>query len=217
MCPVKNIFKILTIFFLSFFGVANITFAQNLIGQEKATTYLRWNFFTGRDQLQFSKKGNKVVIKILNSDLYSNLKDELATLAVDPSYIVKINYGSAADVGSSNGMTIEVELKNENVEMFSFYRERDKKYVVDFWIDGDTVSFNKSSVKKEVEVAKVETEKENPVEVTPLPVSLPEKTNNPPVAKVSKAKTKKNKSSKKSKSRFGSESKGRQSPFSFCC
>lgn len=151
MCPVKKFFKFLTIFFVSIFILENFSFAQSIVDQEKATTYLRWNFFTGRDQLQFNKKGNKVVIRTLNTELYNNLKAELLSLKIDPSYIKNVAYKeSDSDSASANALAIEIELKNDNVEMFSFYRERDKKYVVDFWIDGDTVSLNKAAVKKPI-------------------------------------------------------------------
>ena len=83
MCPIKKIFKYLTIFFVSLFVTVNISLAEALINQEKASTYLRWNFFIGRDQLQFNKKGNKVFIKTLNTDIYKNLKDELTSLKID--------------------------------------------------------------------------------------------------------------------------------------
>lgn len=149
MCPLKKCFKILTIFIVLFTLMENFSFAENLIDQEKASTYLRWNFFTGRDQLQFNKKGNKVVIRTLNADLFSNLKTELTSLKTDDSYIKGINYKEVdSEIGATNAMAIEVELKSDNVEMFSFYRERDKKYVVDFWMDGDSVTLNKASVKK---------------------------------------------------------------------
>jgi hypothetical protein len=152
MCPIKNTFKFLTVFFISLFVLENISFAQALIDQEKASTYLRWNFFTGRDQLQFNKKGNKVIIKTLNNEIYKNLKDELANLKADQSYIKKIGFNdSDSEASASNAMAIEIELKNDNVEMFSFYRERDKKYVVDFWMDGDTVTLNKAAIKKPVD------------------------------------------------------------------
>ena len=175
MCPIKKVFKFLmiSIVCLSFFE--NHSFAQALIGQEKAATYLRWNFFTGRDQLQFNKKGNKVLIKTLNSELYNNIKTELTSLKLEQSYIKTINY-KESDSASTNAMTVEVELKNENVEMFSFYRERDKKYVVDFWVDGDSVTLNKAAVKKTTEDApNVET---SPPEkavntIEEQPVSLP--------------------------------------------
>ncbi|MGZ3786878.1 MAG: tetratricopeptide repeat protein [Bacteriovorax sp.] len=147
----KKFFKFLTIFFVSIFILENISFAQALIDQEKATTYLRWNFFTGRDQLQFNKKGNKVVIRTLNNDLYSHLKEELLSLKIDPAYIKGVSYKESDSEGPSSSLAIEIELKNDNVEMFSFYRERDKKYVVDFWMDGDTVTLNKAAVKKSVD------------------------------------------------------------------
>ncbi|MBC7539026.1 MAG: tetratricopeptide repeat protein [Bacteriovorax sp.] len=163
----------------------NISFAQSIMDQEKASTYLRWNFFTGRDQLQFNKKGNKVVIKTLNNDLYKNLKEELASLKIDQSYIKGINYKeSDTEANSASALAIEIELKNDNVEMFSFYRERDKKYVVDFWMDGDTVSLNKAAIKKPIEEDQV-------VDVTSKPLPIV-----PVITKAPKTKVKKNQANK---------------------
>ena len=146
-CPLRKFFKFLTIVFICSFILENSATAQALLGQEKATTYLRWNLFTGRDQLQFSKVGNKVVIKTLNTDLFNELKNELVDVKLDPLYLNKIEFiNSASGSGALNAMAIEIELKNTNVEMFSFYRERDKKYVVDFWIDGkDSVNLNSAA------------------------------------------------------------------------
>lgn len=181
MCPVNKIFKSLTIFFISLFLLENISFAQVLVDQEKATTYLRWNFFTGRDQLHFNKKGNKVIVKTLNNDLYKNLKDELSAFKIDPTYIVGISYKeSGLEANTANALVIEVELKNDNVEMFSFYRERDKKYVVDFWVDGDTVSLNKAAVQKPVE-EELSDVSSVPEKAVPAPV----------IVKLSKPRTKK--------------------------
>jgi TolA-binding protein len=185
MCPVKKFFKYLTIFFLSLIVLENISFAQAIMDQEKASTYLRWNFFTGRDQLQFNKKRNIVVIKTLNNDLYKNLKEELASLKIDQSYIKGINYKeSDTEANSASAMAIEIELKNDNVEMFSFYRERDKKYVVDFWMDGDTVTLNKAAIKKPIEEDQV-------VDVTAKPLPIV-----PTVTKAPKSKMKKNQANK---------------------
>lgn len=186
MCSVKKIFKFLTIFLISLFVLENISFAQALMDQEKASTYLRWNFFTGRDQLQFNKKANIVVIKTLNNDLYKNLKDELSSLKIDQSYIKGISYKeSESEANTANAMAIEIELKNDNVEMFSFYRERDKKYVVDFWMDGDTVTLNKAAIKKPVE----EDQQVEEVTAKALPVA-------PAITKALRPKTKKSLSSK---------------------
>jgi TolA-binding protein len=194
MCPVKKFFKFLTIFFVSIFILENFSFAQAVVDQEKATTYLRWNFFTGRDQLQFNKKGNKVVIRTLNTELYNNLKAELLSLKIDPSYIKGVSYKeSDADSASANALAIEIELKNDSVEMFSFYRERDKKYVVDFWMDGDTVSLNKAAVKKPMNDESTSAEE---VVQAPAPV--------PVVAVAPKAKIKKAKAAIKKDSKEAS-------------
>lgn len=159
MCPLKKFFKFLTILFVVSFSLVNSAGAQALLDQEKATTYLRWNLFTGRDQLQFTKVGNKVVIKTLNTELFNNLKNELAGVNLDPQYLNKISF--VENSNGSNAMAVEVELKSESVEMFSFYRERDKKYVIDFWTDGgDAVSLNRAAVLKPAEkVAEKSTEK----------------------------------------------------------
>lgn len=157
----------MTILFVVSTVLENNAEAQALLDQEKATTYLRWNLFTGRDQLQFSKVGNKVVIKTLNAELFNNLKNELADVKLDPQYLNKIEFKENASGGSSlNAMAVEVELKNDNVEMFSFYRERDKKYVVDFWMDGgDAVTLGKAAVLKPAEEA---TNASEVVKVTPV-------------------------------------------------
>ena len=147
MCPVKKFINFLTIFFIMFISLENFSDAQSILDQEKASTYLRWNLFTGRDQLQFDKKGNKVTIRTLNSGVYASIKGELSQLKTDATYIKNVSYFDQDPV-LANVSTIEVELVNDNVEMFSFYRERDKKYVLDFWVDGDSVSLKKAALKK---------------------------------------------------------------------
>jgi TolA-binding protein len=150
----------------------NFSYAQSIVNQEKATTYLRWNFFTGRDQLQFSKLNNKVLIKTLNSELYRNLKEELSAFKVDPKYVTGVNFKELNnEENAANAMTVEVELKSENVEMFSFYRERDKKYVVDFWMDGESVSLSKLTAKKDEDK---DNDKERDQSTSPDVVSLKE-------------------------------------------
>jgi len=139
------LFKFLTISLFAFsFGV-QISEAA-VFDQEKTSTYLRWNLFTSRDQLIYQKKGQSVFLKTLNQGLYQSLKEELSKLAANNSYISDIKF---LDVdNATQSYAIQIDLKEENIETFSFYREREKKYVVDFWVDGDSVSLNKASVLK---------------------------------------------------------------------
>ncbi len=192
MCPLK-FFKFLTMAIVISLTLANSASAQALLDQEKATTYLRWNLFTGRDQLQFTKVGNKVIIKTLNAELFNNLKNELAEVKLDSQYLNKIDFKESANgANAQNAMAVEVELKNENVEMFSFYRERDKKYVIDFWTDSsDSVSSNKAAVLKPVEnaVSASEVEKVTPKVVAPRIEIAPKSTEPKIVAAKSKTTT----------------------------
>ena len=156
--------KVLTsaIFVLIFF--VNLALAENHLAQEKAATYLRWNLFAGRDQLQFSKNGAIVSIKTINEELYKSIKEELSNLKIEETYIKKISYKEHDPI--SHAESIEVELINASVEMFSFYREREKKYVVDFWIDGDTVTLSKAALQRPVDISPEEKiEAENKAEL----------------------------------------------------
>lgn len=157
---IARIIKILTIAIVVSLSLVNIAYAVQIFSQEKSTTYLRWNLFTNRDQLQFNKVANKVVVKTLNSSVYDAIKIEFQDMNFEPTYIKEVVFKDIDPV--SNAYTFEIVLKDENVEMFNFYREREKKYVVDFWKDGDSTSLSKMTkqevppVKEPVAVVKEE-------------------------------------------------------------
>jgi hypothetical protein len=161
MCPkflltkfVNLLFKFLTLAAISLFLTANISHAlENVFSQEKSQTYLRWNFFSNRDQIQFTKKAGKLIVKTLNSNLHETLKAELESTSFEDNYIKELKFNDADS--SSNSFSFEIVFVDEHVESFSFYREREKKYVIDFWKDGETVTLSKKAVVEE-NVDKVE-------------------------------------------------------------
>jgi hypothetical protein len=114
--------KVLTSAILVAFACANIALAENRLSQEKASTYLRWNLFTGRDQLQFSKNGVTVTIKTLNEDLFKSIKEEASNLKIEDSYIKKISFKENDQ--NNSAQSIEVELQNDSVEMLQRAREK---------------------------------------------------------------------------------------------
>lgn len=138
-------FNLLTLSSILFIFTANFAQAGSIFGQEKTNTYLRWNLFSNRDQLQINRVGSKVLIKTLNYNLFQNLKMEFQATQFEANYISHIKYN---DQDQNNVYVIDINLKNENVEIFSFYREREKKYVVDFWVEGDAASITKIDNKK---------------------------------------------------------------------
>jgi len=142
-------FNLLTLSSILFLFTANNAIAGTIFGQEKTSTYLRWNLFSNRDQLQINRVGSKVLIKTLNFNLFQSLKEEFQATQFESNYIADVKYN---EQDSNNVFSIDITLKNENVEIFSFYREREKKYVVDFWVEGDASSITKIESKKSAEV-----------------------------------------------------------------
>lgn len=121
---------------LACFAVS-ISHAQ-LFNPENGKTHLRWNLFAGKEQLVIAKRGDKLTLKTLNPSLFTELKAEIDKAAKDQRYIKETRFIVPQE--KNNVSTIEVTLASPEVEVFSFYRDRDKKFVVDFWMDVDKLS-----------------------------------------------------------------------------
>ena len=109
-----------------------LTHTLKFFNLENGKTHLRWNLFAGKEQIVISKRGDKLAIKTLNPVLFKSLKKEVTQAIADDRYIKKVRF---VEPGVNNVSTVEVDLFSSEVEVFSFYRERDKKYVIDFWSD----------------------------------------------------------------------------------
>lgn len=120
------------------------TLSSGIVQQEKTSNYNRMIFFAGRDQLNFKKNGATIQIRTLNEELFQSLKSELESVIAESTYVSKVS--TFKDEGNTNAFVINFELKNSNVEMFSFYREREKKYVLDMWLDGEETTLSKMKV-----------------------------------------------------------------------
>lgn len=176
-----NLIKVLTLKLLLIgvlFSCSEI-FAQ-VLNQEIAKTHLRWNVFTDKENLIIEKRGNKLFLKTLNTNFFNQVKDSLVKVNGYSKYIGDIKY--LEPTTANNVSTIEIDLKTSKVDVFNFYRERDKRHVLDFWIEGsDEEAFadaqeekpeNKKVVKKatpkvvkkEVNFLKKETPKEKILE-----------------------------------------------------
>jgi CRISPR/Cas system-associated endoribonuclease Cas2 len=125
-------FKILTM------SVALLVAGENLaqvIKQVSSKAHLRWNVSAPKDHISLRKKGNHLFIKTLNNKLYESLKDDLSKLELNKAYITNVTYKEPDE--RNNVPSIDVELASDSVEHFTFYRDREKQYIVDFWVDAD--------------------------------------------------------------------------------
>ncbi len=125
----------------------------DIIDQENLKTHLRWNLVVPRDQFFIVKRDQTLFIETVNLELFESLAGEIARLKTNGQYIEGISYSK--DNFPAKPATISVKLKDPSVELFSFYRDADKKYILDFWINTDLVTEKSAAFKKPLEVPPV--------------------------------------------------------------
>ncbi|MCK5884513.1 MAG: hypothetical protein KAG61_12555, partial [Bacteriovoracaceae bacterium] len=141
----KNLIKILT-FTIAMVAFSGQAFSAQILNQVKFKTHLRWNIFADKKDVFVSKKGTSVIIKTLNMNIFDQLKKDVELVKAGNRYLNRVVVNNinveAGMVGS-----IAVKLTNEEVELFSFYRDSEKKHVLDFWIDQDAVKTKAAAIK----------------------------------------------------------------------
>jgi len=123
--------KLLTLFITTLVVLLSVseTFSQ-VMNQEKAQTHLRWNIFTDKENLVIEKRGTRLLLKTLNTTFFNEIAAKIKTLPQENRYIKSVKVSVPGE--TNNVSTIEVVMADE-VEVFSFFRDRDKKHVFDFW------------------------------------------------------------------------------------
>jgi len=135
---------LMTVFCCSIF-TAQIALAE-IFNQEALKTHLRWNLLVPKDQFFINKKEGVLNIETVNLELFHTLAGEMAKLNADGQYIESISYSK--ENFPAKPATVSVKLKDPSVELFSFYRDADKKYILDFWINTDLVTEKTAAFKK---------------------------------------------------------------------
>jgi tetratricopeptide (TPR) repeat protein len=118
----------------------------DVFSQENLKTHLRWNLTVPRDQFFINKKEGVLQIETVNLEMFKTLAGELAKAKNNGQYIDDISYSK--DNFPAKPATITIKLKDPSVELFSFYRDSDKKYILDFWINTDLISEKTAAFKK---------------------------------------------------------------------
>jgi tetratricopeptide (TPR) repeat protein len=158
----------------------------DVINQENFKTHLRWNLVVPRDQVVIVKRDRTLQLETLNLQLFETVSNEVSKLKLNNQYVESVSYSK--ENFPARPATVFVKLKDPSVELFSFYRDADKKYILDFWINTDLVpeqapaQFKKPLPLPEVVVAPV---KPKPVMAKQNPL-LSRKSKLLPVVEVSK-------------------------------
>ncbi|MBY0515702.1 MAG: hypothetical protein K2P81_02255, partial [Bacteriovoracaceae bacterium] len=119
---------------------------SDIFSQENFKTHLRWNLVLSKEQVTISKKDNQVTIETLNLPLYEELTKDVAKIKRAEGYVENVSF-SQEDFPNKPAQIV-VTLKDTSVELFSFYRDVDKKWILDFWVNADSVPSRAASLQK---------------------------------------------------------------------
>ncbi len=122
--------KILTLLFCLLANYAPQA-AASLITEQSFNTHLRWNIYVPKEQLLITKTGNGFFLETLNLQLFKKIQNSLKKIQLREDYFT--NLSSSSKDFPEKAAQIRIDLKDNAVELFSFYRSKDKKYVLDFW------------------------------------------------------------------------------------
>lgn len=163
---------------------------SDVFNQETFKTHLRWNLIVSKEQVTISKNENQVILETLNLPLFEQLAGEMVKMKKAEGYIENVTYSQEGF--PSKPARVVVTLKDSSVELFSFYRDVDRKWIMDFWVNADSLPSKAASFKKPLPLP-VEEKKPAPtkksiplalkspknslIEVVPVPVAASKKIN----------------------------------------
>lgn len=109
--------------------------------------FLRLELKVKKDQLVVVHKENSISLKTLDSSWFDLVRKELKKSNFNKKYINKIEY--IEPTSADNVSIIKISLKNKNIELFNYYKDREHKQIIDLWNEADTIeSVNKSATQK---------------------------------------------------------------------
>lgn len=149
-------------------ALAATSVLADIINQENLKTHLRWNLAVPRDQFYIVKRDQTLFIETVNLELFEQLSGELAKVKMNGQYVDSVNYSK--ENFPAKPATVSVKLKDQSIELFSFYRDADKKYILDFWINTDLVTEKTSGFQKPLTLPK---EEKKPILITKKAEVLP--------------------------------------------
>lgn len=148
----KLCFKLLTFFSLL---IANTTavFSQS-IEQNGQASFLRWKINSAKSQIKVSKDRNKVTIQSLDPDFFESFAGNITKLKRDARYHKTFKFNKPDTPGAP--YKLDITLNDSSIELFSFYKNDEKAYMLDFWVNQDVVATKKASLAATPKLAKLE-------------------------------------------------------------
>lgn len=157
----KSVFKILT-FIALHLAVTLPTFAD-VLDQTELKTHLRWKINVQKEQVQIKKRGTSVEFKSLDPEFFEQLSTDITKLKKNTNYISDFKFAAPEQPG--NPYVLTVDLKDDSIELFSFYKDDNSQYVLDYWINQDVVATKNASISAKPRVVSIVKKKKSPKKV----------------------------------------------------
>ncbi len=119
---------------------------SDVFSQENFKTHLRWNLVLPKEQVNLHKDGRTVRIETLDLALFERLAGEITKAPRAEGYLENVTYSQEGY--PAKPATITLTLKDQGVELFSFYRDVERKWIMDFWVNSDRAAPRTTTLQK---------------------------------------------------------------------
>ena len=147
----KSVFKILT--FIALQIVVSLPVFADVLNQTELKTHLRWTINVQKEQVQINKKGLKVEFRSLDPEFFEQFSTDITKLPKNKNYHTNFKFFAPEQPG--NPYILTVDLKDDSVELFSFYKDDNSQYVLDYWINKDIVATKNASIAAKPKVVSI--------------------------------------------------------------
>jgi hypothetical protein len=117
-----------------------------MVEQTNFKTHHRLAFAVPKNQFLLKKQNGKVILETLNTELFNQLVEHLAKIELNSDIIKKFEAKKNNQV--EGALQLEFELANQDLELFSFYRDSEARYIMDFWHSEDKISSANAAMSK---------------------------------------------------------------------
>lgn len=124
-------------------SISKLALAADSILIQNNSTHTRIELFSpkGLWLIQKDSQDNSYVnIKTLDKDLYEKTKKELTEKMIVTKYLSGVEF---KDLDELNSYSIRFKIVDPTIDLFTFYRDAENKYVVDLWKEDDNTNKDK--------------------------------------------------------------------------
>ena len=120
------------------FLLAGVCFLSQIVQaqvlqQQLFKTHLRLNLFAQKGMVNIRTIDNKIIIRSLNPDMIKKISEQFKTIK-NSKYIKKQEFVSSYNNTSIAALIVYL---SDKTQTFDFYKDREKKYVLDLWVEKD--------------------------------------------------------------------------------